>query len=385
MMVNKHSNNEDNDVPWQKGIFDAHCHPTDTMISIDDISNMKAKVLTVMATRKEDQDLVGEVATRFPLREQDEYHRSPSTHVVPAFGWHPWFSYQLFDDRLAQEKPDVNIHYKRVLTPDVEDGTFLRALPEPISLRVFLAEMEARLRKHPFALVGEVGLDRSFRLPQIWLPHEIASRDHSVTPGSREGRTLSPYRVRLSHQKVILEAQLRLAAKLQRPVSIHSVQAHGAVHEILQNLWYGHEKTSGRQRKRRSSAADAHAAEESENGYRGSSPSPLPFPPRICMHSYSGPADFLREFLKNTVPIDVYFSFSEAINFSNPSTEKVTEVVKSIPDSKILIESDLHLAGPDMDDRLGSIFQRICGIRKWSFEEGVQILGRNWRCFVFGV
>jgi Tat protein secretion system quality control protein TatD with DNase activity len=370
-------------MPWQEGIFDAHCHPTDKMTSIDDIANMKAKVLTIMATRREDQDLVSDVATRFPLTDKDDYRSSP-TLVLPAFGWHPWFSYQMFDDRATKEKPDAITHYKNVLTPKAEDEDFVKALPEPKSLIDFLKETEERVKRHPYALIGEVGLDRSFRLPRGWLPGELESRDLSVTPGSREGRTLSPYRVQLAHQKVILEAQLQLAAKLDRPVSIHSVQAHGAVHEVLQKLWSGHEKISSRQHKRRSSAAGAHAAEESEDEPTDESSNTRPFPPRICMHSYSGPVDFLREFLNNTVPVDVYFSFSEAINFSNSSTDKVMDVIKAVPDSKILMESDLHLAGTEMDDRLESVFRRICDIKKWSPDEGVKILGDNWRNFVFG-
>jgi Tat protein secretion system quality control protein TatD with DNase activity len=365
------------DHSWQSGLFDAHCHPTDTMSSIDDIPKMKAKVLTIMSTRREDQDLVESVATRFPLNGNDGLKS-----VVPAFGWHPWFSYQIFDDRSTNEKPNPIVHYRSVLTPNVEDEAFLQALPEPKSLTEFLTETEDRLRRHPFALVGEVGLDRSFRLPNVWLSHELDSRDASLTPGSREGRRLSPCKVQLAHQKLILEAQLRLAARLQRPASIHSVQAHGAVFEVLQRLWSGHEKMSSRQRKRRSSAAGAHTGEDEESCTH--SLNSLPFPPRICMHSYSGPADFLREFLHNKVPVDVYFSFSDVINFAGLLTEKVIEVVKSIPDSKILIESDLHCAGVEMDARLSSVFRSICDIKKWPPEEGVEILARNWRRFVFG-
>jgi Tat protein secretion system quality control protein TatD with DNase activity len=376
-MLDETLRDDTGDDSWQTGFFDAHCHPTDTMSSIDDIPKMKAKVLTIMATRREDQDLVESVAARFPLNGNDELKS-----VVPAFGWHPWFSYQIFDDRSTSEKPSAIVHYRSVLTPNVEDEAFLQALPEPKSLKQFLAETEDRLRRHPFALVGEVGLDRSFRLPKVWLPHELDSRDALLTPGSREGRRLSPCKVQLAHQKLILEAQLRLAAKLQRPASIHSVQAHGAVLEVLQSLWSGHEKMSSRQRKRRSSAAGAHTTEDDEPPTLSSNP--LPFPPRICMHSYSGPADFLREFLHHKVPVDVYFSFSDIINFSGPSSDKVVDVVKSIPDSKILIESDLHCAGVEMDARLSSVFQSICDIKRWSSEEGIKILARNWRRFVFG-
>jgi Tat protein secretion system quality control protein TatD with DNase activity len=383
-MADQLEHDETVNLPGAVVIFDAHCHPTDTMASIDDISNMRAKALTIMATRREDQGLVADVAARFPLHHKDEYDKTSSTLVVPAFGWHPWFSHQIVDDRATKERPNAVTHYKNVLTPNVDDQTFLQALPETKSLVEFLTETEGWLKSHPFALVGEVGVDRSFRLPKEWLPNQVASRDPSRTPGSREGRTLSPYKVQLAHQKVILEAQLQLAGKLRRPVSIHSVQAHGAVFEVLHELWKGYKRPSNRQRKRRASAAGAHAVDGEGSNESEEPPEALPFPPRVCMHSYSGPADFVRQFIQNTVPIDVYFSFSEVINFSERSSEKVAEAIKAVPDSRILIESDLHRAGEDMDNCLASVFRRVCNIKKWSPEEGSKTLSENWRNFIFG-
>lgn len=374
---------------WEIGVFDAHCHPTDIMASINDIPRMKAKVLTVMSTRSQDQEIVRETAKKYAFDSiHPDFAKSSSTYVVPAFGWHPWFSHQMYDDLDDATQPDQLVHYKSILTPEPDDIEFVKALPPPRSLRQFLLETEKRLAEFPYALVGEVGLDRSFRLPEgpSAMTGDMKSKtggsDEDYTPGTREGRPLSPYRVNIEHQKTVLKAQFQLAAKLQRPVSVHSVQAHGLVFEVMQVLWKGYEKPSKRERRK---ATDASQSQEDDGQAKDVSPKVLsPFPPRICMHSYSGPPEALKQFLGSSVPVDIYFSFSAAINFSNPSTSKVTSVIKAVPDDRILIESDLHCAGETMDRLLEEIVTKVCEIKEWTLQEGTLRLKTNWIRFVFG-
>ncbi|KKZ60345.1 hypothetical protein EMCG_04903 [[Emmonsia] crescens] len=360
------------------------------MASIDDIAQMKTATLTVMATRAQDQELVARVASRYAPAQGSADQK---LRVIPCFGWHPWFSHQIIDDIKTELRNYTIIskeeHYKNVLTPSVKDENLLRGLPEPFPLSKLISETKARLEEHPHALVGEIGLDRSFRIPNAWFPHEAENRDASLTPGSREGRSLSSHRVALPHQKAILRAQLQLAGDMQRPVSVHSVQAHGAVFNLLQELWSGYEKkgASNKQRRRRPSVDKAHELsdnEQAEDKNEPPTPTSHPFPPRICMHSYSGPPDALKQFLLKSNPVDIYFSFSNLINFTNDSSAKVIEVIKALPDDRILVESDLHCAGERMDDLMEAIVRQVCTVRGWDLELGTRVLGENWKRFVFG-
>lgn len=381
--------------PWELGIYDAHCHPTDTMASVAQIPSMKATTLTIMATRAQDQELVAETARSLNITDES----TRSQRVLPSFGWHPWFSHQLINDTTTptattstpQSKEN---HYINVLTPSsASDLDFISQLPSPKLLSALLNETRERLRQFPSSLVGEVGLDKAFRLPGVWTAEEISSRDEDLTPGSREGRKLSPYKVKMDHQRAVLKAQLQLAGEMQRPVSVHSVQAHGVVFDLFKELWNGHEKVflSRRQKEKLKDAEGALSDDENddEDEQRGPSKTsemkqPLPFPPRICMHSYSGPVEPIRQFLHPSNPSDVYFSFSAVINFSGAPAKKISDVIKALPDDRILIESDLHIAGTPMDDLLEDVARQICQLRGWDLRAGVKQLADNWNRFVYG-
>ncbi|CAG5153085.1 uncharacterized protein ALTATR162_LOCUS3029 [Alternaria atra] len=389
------------------------------MSSIETIQNMKARILTVMATRAEDQDLVLSTANKHSIRSSDPSQWTKEECIVPCFGWHPWFSYQMYissdsdsqQDRNSEQLEDQGhltgqekiSHYQSVLQPfrsdpSEEDLQIYSSLPDPTPFSTFLKLTRQHLQQYPYALIGEIGLDRSFRIPESWTGNSDlwSKRDSNLTPGGREGRRLTPFRCSPAHQKKIFKLQLDLAAEMGRAVSVHGVQAHGLVLEVLSETWKGCEKEvlSKRERKKRGqdhpAAEAALSADETRNNGSGDKDDALkPYPPRICLHSYSGSPSNFAQYLHPSIPCKIFASFSTAINLSDALDEQDTpqafqDIIKTVPDDMLLVESDLHTAGEEMDRRLEDIIRRICRIKGWGLEEGVSRLGRNWRAFALG-
>jgi Tat protein secretion system quality control protein TatD with DNase activity len=388
------------------------------MSSIASVAGMRTRALTIMATRSQDQDLVASTAAQHGIQDRAALG-SPATpqtsgRVVPAFGWHPWFSYQLYDDTAGDSTPDPSStaqksehktkHYTAVLNPP-PDESFIAALPNPLPLSTFLADTRQRVLSAGTALIGEVGLDKAFRLPWPWSTaeqHSDHQRDETLTPGGREGRMLSPHHVRMPHQVAVLKAQLRLAGELGVAVSVHGVQAHGVMFDALASLWKGFEREVVSRRKQKlvaKGAEDFSSSEEEdedEEGYGGERAEdapriggkrykPKPFPPRVCLHSFSGSPQTVQQYLNPAIPVRMYFSFSTVINLSTAGGEsRFPEVVRACPDDRVLVESDLHCAGEEMDRVLEDISRRVCEIKGWSLEEGLTRIRKNYEEFIFG-
>ncbi|KAF4445817.1 hypothetical protein F53441_10462 [Fusarium austroafricanum] len=368
--------------PWHIGVFDAHNHIGERILSLSDLPSMKSRAVAIMATRTQDQPLI-ENAVKTHGVKGPECFLQDKTAVIAGYGRHPWFSHELFDDSLEEPTyvPSDDIeaakakHYKAVLSPPPEDPKFWRDLPVPIALSKFIAEIRTRLLADPFAMVGEIGLDKPFRLPTQW-PDPMPELDPERTPGGRQRRPLSQHRIQLAHQKSVFMAHMKLAGELGRAVSVHSVQVHGILYDALTECWKGHELRGRHARDKQKKEGKTDQVEES---------GPKPYPPRICLHSFNGKSDSVKQYLKPTIPAKIFFSFAKTNNLrSDDQREKALDAIKAVPDNRILVESDIHTAGERMDSELEEMYRVICEVKGWGLEEGVGKIAENYRELVFG-
>jgi TatD DNase family protein len=145
---------------------------------------------------------------------------------------------------------------------------------------LWLKKLSMLLDHHPRAGVGEIGLDR-------W----ILDRARPDDP-----RLIGLRRAPLDEQKDVFVAQLRLAAERNRPVSIHCLEAWGALNDVI-----------------RDEAVPA----------RG-----------FLLHAYNGSAELAQTFAER----GAYFSFNGA--FLAERHEKQRETFKKIPADRLLVETD---------------------------------------------
>lgn len=144
----------------------------------------------------------------------------------------------------------------------------------------WLDALAAVLEAHPGAGVGEIGLDR-------WILERARPDDPRLA-----GLCRAP----LDEQIGVFEAQLALAARDNRPASIHCLEAPGPLLESL----------------RRS-----------------------PLPARgFLLHAYSGPAEMIRDF----AGLGAYFSFNGS--FLDERKVRHRETFKHVPADRLLVETD---------------------------------------------
>ncbi|KAF8899080.1 TatD DNase family Scn1 [Infundibulicybe gibba] len=323
-------------------LVDVHCHPTDAPTISTATMNELPITICAMASKQSDQALVHDLALAYPSK------------VIPAFGYHPWFSHTI---STLDPPPSKHLHYRNLffsgsLESDNEDlesifASILPHLPNPTPLPEILDTLRTNLTSHPTALLGEVGLDRIFRIP---FPSSLSS-----TP-----RRLTPFTVPIEHQLFILEAQVSLAVELRRPISLHSVKAQGATLDFLKRM------------------RNQHGPQWDEIS--------------LDMHSCGVSPQTWREIEKHNP--NIYLSLSTVINMRSPNHRAL---ISACAPDRLLAESDYNDVG-HCTERTWDMVQIIAEVRGWRIEDKgwdtvdesyedeqeigvVRRLEQNWRAF----
>ncbi|KAJ7161295.1 TatD DNase family Scn1 [Mycena crocata] len=318
-------------------VIDVHSHPTDApSISAESMERLEISVCA-MSTHKGDQSLVRDLALQYPNK------------IIPCFGYHPWFTHMISVHPGVSSKHE---HYKLLfLGHDAQPSTdslnafeeLVPFLPEPITLDEVILDLRRNLELLPTTMLGEVGLDRSFRV----------AFDYHASP-----RKLSPFMVPLDHQLAILEAQIDLAVELRRNVSLHSVNYPQGTLGLLNKLKLKH-------------------GEHWEDI-------------RIDIHSCSMNPQVWAALQKNHP--NAFLSLSTVIN---GRSNNMNALIAACSSERILIESDFN----DIDmctERCIEMLKIVARVKGWQVEEEwldevnkddwgvVRRLEANWKAFKEG-
>ena len=272
----------------------------------------------------------------------------------------------------------------------------------------YLQRLEHFLVHNPACFVGEIGLDKTARTPET-------------------------KRCKYADQKVVFAAQLGLAARLCRPVSVHCVKAAGTLYDALK-LQAEEGDGGGSDEAGRANVgirAGARAAETvggsagarasaggggGRGGGKGGGTGAVSvgragagagvLPPAISMHSWGCSPAFVPRLIKlaaasrttaavavqaagadgdavdaecgakSKVP-EMFFGFSYAVNCRDArAVEHLKSSLAVVPSENLLLESDQHDASrvPEQMLRLATI---VAAAKGWTVEETTRITTAN--------
>jgi Tat protein secretion system quality control protein TatD with DNase activity len=243
--------------------FDAHNHihmgatpPIQALLSTSasgpsDRASVALSGLAIMSTHPKDFERVRDLSHDLKLHQPDDLK------IVPCFGVHPWWV-----SELTQE--------------DWQEDSARDALPR------WLVEVEDMLVTYPHSIVGEIGLD-----------------------GFHFDRATGGLKAPMAKQVEVFRLQMELAAKHQRPVSIHTVQCFGVLMDTLSII----------------------------------KKSTVKLPPKMYFHAFGGKQGTIDQLLAlcGREPGKVYFGFAPVINFRSPKT---ADVVRKVGLDRLVLESD---------------------------------------------
>ncbi|POY72672.1 hypothetical protein BMF94_4501 [Rhodotorula taiwanensis] len=309
-------------------LHDAHCHPSDDdRYSVETLGAVRTGHLCIMSSSLQNQ-----ATTEAVCQDRRE-------SVTPFFGLHPWFCHAIsFEppDRL----PTKEAHYRSLFpspsnpdTPHPSLDLLLPTFPDPVSIDTFIYELSSRLEQYPAAQVGEIGLDKAFRIPNP--PHIAADKSNP-----KHSDLATP----ISHQIRMVEAQVDVAIRYGRNISLHSVRTPQETVEMLQR--FKDDKGDG--------WAKLH----------------------VCLHSFGGSAESSKQ-IQRAHP-NAFFSFATIISGRSPAFNKL---LRAIEPHRLLMESDFSDTS-EIDHQIWEVFEEIQTALDWTAEKTIETLQTNFRRFM---
>lgn len=313
-----------------KVCYDSHCHlsPDITNESYEEyvkpILESQSWPINLMMTNHIDKELI--------VSAINDINIMSNKQIMVNVGIHPWFTH-LYTFYKVDEFENIDefklFHYKTVLERNskkninknnngddlINDSEFkeiLGCLPVPISIYETINEFKEIILKSEFSNrinIGEIGLDKLARIPKFgFLGNPIFNS--SLNGG------LSNFKVKMDHQIEIFKIQFELAInlskmnKIPKKISIHCVNCHGKLFEIIKQF-------------------DSLSLTNNEI-------------PAIVMHSYSGSIDNAKMLLNQLKHLHVWFGLSDVVNLNKPDNDKIIKLIEIIKD-RLLIETDLGI------------------------------------------
>jgi Tat protein secretion system quality control protein TatD with DNase activity len=100
----------------------------------------------------------------------------------------------------------------------------------------------------------------------------------------------------------------------------------------------------------------------------------------MCLHSFGGAPATVTQFME-LKGFEMYVSFSVCINARLIPPQKLTELIRVVPDDRLLIESDINRP-EGLDECMVEIVKIVAEARAWTIKQVVDITHRNWKRFV---
>ncbi|GAA5855482.1 hypothetical protein JCM8547_007853 [Rhodosporidiobolus lusitaniae] len=305
---------------------DSHCHPADDEdFRVEVLQELKTGTLCAMSSMLQIQEKTASI-----------YSSSPDK-VVPFFGLHPWYCHPISFNP-PDSLPSKTDHYTSLFpspsdpsSPHPQLATVLPEFSDPISIDTWLSTLEKYLTSYPASHVGEIGLDKAFRIPNP--PHIAADKSNP-----KHTDLATPF----SHQLKIVEAQVDLAIKLGRSISFHSVRAPQETVEALKRF------------------------KEKEGWERT----------HVCLHSFGGSPESAKQIQKQHH--NVFFSFATIISGRSPHFHRLLQAIEP---HRLLVESDFSDTS-EIDNQIWECLEEMQEALSLSASDLVSRLEANWKRFI---